>query len=95
MNEKIYDGSIFKWNRVSGEFTGVTDARNIISKTNYDDFGERMPRSISVKSHKTGSIKTFELIEIEDNGIDQAAIYRAYVSNVGNVTLCVQNWFDR
>ena len=95
MNEKIYDGSIFKWNRVSSEFTGATDARNIISKTNYDDFVEKMPRSISVKSHRTGVIKTFELIEIEDNGVDQAAIYRAYVSNVGNVTLCIRNWFDR
>jgi hypothetical protein len=95
MAEKIYDGGIFRWSYDSGEFTGITDAGNIISKTNYDDFGEKMPRSISVKSHKTGVVKTFELIEIEDNGEDQSAIYRAYVSNVGNVTLCIRNWFDR
>lgn len=127
MQEKIYDGAIFKWNRSSGEFTGVTDARNIVefwenstydwgqenyednlpiqnmlkefrrivSKMNYDDFGEKMPRSISVKSPKTGAVKTFELIEIEDNGVDQAAIYRAHIPNVGNVTLCIRNWFDR
>jgi len=95
MDEKIYNGAIFNWSRNSGGFTGVTDASNIIPRMNYDDFGERMPRSISVKSHKTGIVKTFELIEIEDNGVDQSAIYRAYISNVGNVTLCIRNWFDR
>lgn len=95
MDEKIYDGAIFNWSRNSGEFIGVTDASNIIPRTNYDDFGEEMPRSLSVKSHKTGVVKTFELIEIEDNGEDQSAIYRAYISNLGNVTLCIRNWLDR
>lgn len=93
MPEKIYDGGIFRWSYDSGEFTGVTDASNITLKTSYDGLSEEMPRSISVKSHKTGVVKTFELIKVEDSGVNQSAIYRAHISNVGNVTLCIKNWF--
>ena len=87
---KIYDGGIFSWHYGRGYF-GIVNVSDLESEIELGEFWDNLPRSISVRSHKTGAVKTFEFTHIEDDVNIQRALYRAYVNNVGNVTLCIYN----
>lgn len=91
MQEKIYDGEIFNW-ILKRKNIGIVQVSDLEPEMKPGEFWNNLPRSISVKSPKTGVEKTFEFIELrnDENAVEKA-VYRAHIENVGNVTLIIWN----
>jgi hypothetical protein len=76
MSSNIIEGSLLAWSQEIGCVDGVASASAVGLPTS-----GVLPRSVAIRSHRTGVVKVFDLITVDTDDESETAVFHERATN--------------